>query len=196
MSVLAAVYIINRLPSGVIGNKTPHEVLLGKAATYTHIRVFGCLVYARDNSKGGDEFRASGRPCIFVGYPYGQKGYRFFDLETHKIYTSRDVTFYEGIFPYKGSSRQSDHERSSFVTLVEAAHDYITRPLVQHQHNNFDGAIVDNFSDELNGNHHDISTRTGPHQDDGSIHSPTNDNDDGASLNVTNEIVEQSNIIE
>ncbi|OMO75305.1 Integrase, catalytic core [Corchorus capsularis] len=72
--VLTATYIINRLPSKVINNKTPFEMLFGKKPEYDHLRVFGCLVYAHDNSKRGDKFSERGKPCVFVGYPNGQKG--------------------------------------------------------------------------------------------------------------------------
>lgn len=72
--VLTAAYLINRLPSKVIQNKTPHEVLLGVKPTYSEMTVFGCLAYAHDNSKVKDKFEKRGRPCLFVGYPYGQKG--------------------------------------------------------------------------------------------------------------------------
>lgn len=86
--VLTATYIINRLPSKLLKDKTPYEVLLGNKPPYNHLRIFGCLVYAKDNKKGGDKFGERGRPCVFVGYPNGQKGYRVYDLETKKIYTS------------------------------------------------------------------------------------------------------------
>nr|XP_011468459.1 PREDICTED: vegetative cell wall protein gp1-like [Fragaria vesca subsp. vesca] len=46
-------------------------------------------------------------PSIFIGYPFGQKGYKLFDLSTKKVFTSRDVKFHETIFPY--SSIQPSH---------------------------------------------------------------------------------------
>lgn len=73
--VLTAVYIINRLPSRAIDNKTPHEILLGRNASYDHLRIFGCLAYAHENKKA-DKFSERGRPGIFVGYPLKHKGFR------------------------------------------------------------------------------------------------------------------------
>ncbi|CAH9090143.1 unnamed protein product [Cuscuta epithymum] len=98
--ILTAVYIINRLPSPVIFNKSPFEMLFGKLPNYDHLRVFGCLVYAHDN-KRKDKFSERGSPCIFIGYPYGQKAYRVFDLQKQSVYSSRDVTFFEDNFPFK-----------------------------------------------------------------------------------------------
>ncbi|KAL0293085.1 UNVERIFIED_CONTAM: Copia protein [Sesamum calycinum] len=57
--VLAAVHIINRLPSKAIGNKTPHEILLGKVPSDDHLRVFGCLVYVHEKKKA-DKFGERG----------------------------------------------------------------------------------------------------------------------------------------
>ncbi|KAK9750505.1 hypothetical protein RND81_02G201300 [Saponaria officinalis] len=39
--------------------------------------------------------------CIFLGYPYGQKAYKLYDLTSHKVIISRDVVFHEHVFPYK-----------------------------------------------------------------------------------------------
>jgi hypothetical protein len=39
-------------------------------------------------------------PCIFIGYPYGMTGYKFFSLHTHFVIISRHAIFQETIFPY------------------------------------------------------------------------------------------------
>ena len=37
---------------------------------------------------------------VFLGYPFGKKGWKVCDLETREIFISRDVVFYEGVFPF------------------------------------------------------------------------------------------------
>ncbi|MDV3181307.1 MAG: hypothetical protein Q8830_03875 [Candidatus Phytoplasma australasiaticum] len=41
-------YLINRTPSGILGNKTSYEVLCGKTPTYDEMRIFGCLCFAHN----------------------------------------------------------------------------------------------------------------------------------------------------
>lgn len=86
--VLAAVHLINLTPTPILQGKSPHECLFGKPPSYDEVRVFGCLSYVVDNSRGKDKFDSKSRRCIFVGYPYGKKGWRFYDLETNEFLIS------------------------------------------------------------------------------------------------------------
>jgi len=38
--------------------------------------------------------------CIFLGYPFGIKGYKLLDLQSHTTFIFRDVVFHESIFPF------------------------------------------------------------------------------------------------
>jgi len=70
------------------------------------MKVFGCLAFASNPSKTGDKFQPKGIPCVFLGYPATQKGYKLLNLLTHQTFVSRDVVFHEHIFPFHQSSLQ------------------------------------------------------------------------------------------
>ncbi|KAD4385583.1 hypothetical protein E3N88_25752 [Mikania micrantha] len=102
--ILTATYIINRLPSKVIDDKTPFELLFNRKPDYDDIKVFGCLTYYRNTDTKGDKFEERGRPGVFLGYSTGTKGYKVFDIKTGKIIISSDARFYEEKFPFKGGN--------------------------------------------------------------------------------------------
>lgn len=92
--MLTTAHIINRLPSNVINNKSPYEILHKQKPEYSYLIIFGCLVYVLKHKKEG-KFDERGRGCIFIGYPLGQKGYKVYDRAIDSIYVSRDVIFLE-----------------------------------------------------------------------------------------------------
>ena len=97
--LLTATYLINLMPTPVLNWKSPYELLMNKPINFDHLRVFGSLCYPAH--KTNDKFAPRAKRCMFLGYPYDQKGYKLYDLDTHKILLSRDVIFKENIFPYK-----------------------------------------------------------------------------------------------
>ena len=103
--VLTAAYLINRTPTQVLENRTPYELLFGKPPSYAAVRNFGCLCYIK--SRTSDKFASRSRKCVFVGYPFGKKGWKVFDLKTHEFIVSRDVVFCEDIFPFSHIDRKS-----------------------------------------------------------------------------------------
>ncbi|XP_074287862.1 uncharacterized protein LOC141613020 [Silene latifolia] len=106
-SLLTATHIINKLPSAVLGWKSPYEILFDKTPDYTELRVFGCQYYALQYTPSKDKFASKGKKCIFIGYPFGQKAFKLYDLDTHKIFVSKDVVFQESIFPFKSQTSNS-----------------------------------------------------------------------------------------
>ncbi|XP_010451347.1 PREDICTED: uncharacterized protein LOC104733465 [Camelina sativa] len=92
--------LINRTPSSVLNGVTPYEKLHGAPPTYDHLKVFGSLCYAQNQTHRGDKFAPRNRKCVFVGYPYGKNAWRLYDLYKQEFFVSRDEVFSETEFPY------------------------------------------------------------------------------------------------
>jgi hypothetical protein len=99
-AVLTAAHLINRLPSRVLGFKSPREML---STFYPNLhttnnlvpRIFGrvSFVHIHSQSRGKLDLRAL--KCVFVGYSSTQKGYKCYHPPSKKFYVSADVTFNE-----------------------------------------------------------------------------------------------------
>lgn len=98
-SVLTAAHLINRTPTAVLDGKTPYELLYGATPNYDNLKVFGCLAYAHNQKRNGDKFASRSRKCLFVGYPFGKRGWNMYDIEKEEVFASRDVVFVETEFP-------------------------------------------------------------------------------------------------
>ena len=98
--ILIAVHIINRLPSPILQNKSPIELVFHIKPSYDYLRVFGCLCYSSTISTQRDKFQPRSQACVLLGYPLATKGYKLLNLTSRKIFISRDVIFHESIFPF------------------------------------------------------------------------------------------------
>lgn len=119
--VLAATYIINRTPTMANNGVTPYELLFGKPPSYNQMKIVGCLSYVRNSSKQKDKIDARAERCMFVGYPQGQKGWRVYNMKTREFLVSRDVIFYENVFPY-AEKQGSTREGGSMPTFHDMSH--------------------------------------------------------------------------
>lgn len=95
-----ATYLLNVLPSKLLGNKSPLEVLYKWVPSYSHLRVFGCLCYPLIPSTTINKLQPRSTPCVFLGYPTNHRGYKCYDMSSRKIIICRHVLFDEHTFPF------------------------------------------------------------------------------------------------
>ncbi|KAJ0764103.1 putative RNA-directed DNA polymerase [Helianthus annuus] len=100
--VLTAVYLINRLPSSVLNGRSPYEVVFGFKPSLDHLRNFGCLCFSTILSES-DKFAYHADKCVLIGYSNEKKGYKLLCLDNKKVHFSRDVKFYENVYPFKSN---------------------------------------------------------------------------------------------
>ena len=97
--VKTAVFLMNRTHSPILKAKSPFVILHAKLPNYADFRTFGTLCYASTLISSKHKF--SPRAIVFLGYSQGYKGYKLLNLSNKQIFISRDVKFFENIFPFK-----------------------------------------------------------------------------------------------
>ena len=95
-AVLIAAYLINRLPTRVLGKKSPVELLTQSSPLFPiPPRVFGCVSFVHNQSLTRKKLDPRALKCIFLGYSPTQKGYKCYHPPSRKWFVSIDVTFDE-----------------------------------------------------------------------------------------------------
>jgi hypothetical protein len=93
--VNTAIFLLNRLPTRALQNKTPYEAWHSYKPTLQNLKIFGCLCFAYVPQVRRDKLDRKAEADIFVGYNNVTKGYRVFQLQTEKVIVSRDIKFIE-----------------------------------------------------------------------------------------------------
>ena len=94
-AVRHATYLINRVPTRALKNQTPYESFKGRKPSIGHIRVFGCLAYAKLDDALLKKLDNISQTLVHLGIEQGSKAYRLYNPSTRRIVVSRDVKFDE-----------------------------------------------------------------------------------------------------
>lgn len=73
--------------------QTPYEAW--KCPWVSHLKIFGCIAYALDNSSSCQKLDVKSAKCIFVGYSFQTKAYKLYNPVNGKVIINRDVVFNE-----------------------------------------------------------------------------------------------------
>jgi hypothetical protein len=131
-----AVHIINKLPTPFLSNKSTYQVLHNCLPDIDSLRVFGSLCYATTLQNNRKKLDSRSRKCVYLGFRVGVKGHTLFDLQSREIFISRDVVFFEHIFPYHSKDTQSDASTSHNHPSNMSLFDDLIIPTSNHNHLN------------------------------------------------------------
>ena len=94
-AVRHSTYLINRIATKTLTLQTPYEAFKGRKPNFTHLRVFGCVAYAKTESANLKKLDNRSRTLVHLGTEPGSKAYRLFDPTLQRVVVRRDVIFDE-----------------------------------------------------------------------------------------------------
>jgi transposase InsO family protein len=89
------VYVLNRIPTFSVKNKTLEEAWSGIKPSVHHFRVFGYITHAHVLDCKRRKLDDKSVKCVLLGISKESKAYHLYDPISHKIIVSRDVVYDE-----------------------------------------------------------------------------------------------------
>ena len=90
----ALVHVLNTCPTSALVKITPYEVWNGRKPNIGYLRVWGCVAYVHVQKDKCTKLGSHMEKCIFIGYPDGYKGWKFYN-PTEKVIISERADFDE-----------------------------------------------------------------------------------------------------
>ncbi|KAL8132353.1 hypothetical protein AgCh_008011 [Apium graveolens] len=117
-----SVYVLNRLSTRSLSEKTPYEALKGDKPDIGHLKIFGCLAYMTIPSTLVSKLEDRSKATIYLGREPGSKACRLYDPVVNKILLSRDVVFDEQkTWDWEENSEQQNKMEGGFVVFDSSA---------------------------------------------------------------------------
>jgi hypothetical protein len=126
-ALLHATFLINRVSTPLLQNKSPYKVLHNHVPDLSQFKVFGSLCFASTLSCHRSKLDPRARKSIFLGFTPGMKGYVLYDLHFKNIFVSRHVTFHDHILPYTSNNTNPAHQWSYTSTNEQST---ISPPII------------------------------------------------------------------
>ena len=95
----AIIYVLNRCPTSTLKGMTPYEAAYKRKLNVSNLRVWRCTAYVYIQKDKRKQFEPRMEKCIFIGYPEGYKGWKFYNPRTKKAIISERADFDECYFP-------------------------------------------------------------------------------------------------
>ena len=105
-------YIQNRSPHAILGERTPEEVFTSKKPAVDHMRIFATPVYIDVPKEKRAKLEPSRKKGIFVGYSESSKAYRIYVPGQRYIEVNRDVIFHAEVVFHHSKELPKEIEES------------------------------------------------------------------------------------
>ena len=125
--ILTTTFLINRMPSRVLGFLTPIHVFSqvfphNRLVSNILLRIFGYTSFIHVHSQNRTKLDPRALKTIFLGDSPTQKGYKCYNSLTRKMYVSYDVSFFENQPYFSTTSIQGENLRESrFLEIVSTS---------------------------------------------------------------------------
>ena len=93
------VHVWNRCPTEAAQDATPYELWHGCKPDVSHLRVWGCTAYVHVQKDKRRPLESHMEKCVFLGYPEGYKGWKFYNPTSKRTLISERADFDERYFP-------------------------------------------------------------------------------------------------
>jgi hypothetical protein len=110
-AVNTASYLINRMDSRVLADKTPYELWYGFKPSIDHLKVFDSICYVLKPEVRRRKLDQKADIGILIGYSTTSKAYKIYDLNFNKVVVARDVKVVENAtWDWKNSSGEGSKQ--------------------------------------------------------------------------------------
>jgi hypothetical protein len=96
------------------------EVLEKIKPDYQSVRIFGCACYPNLHPFNARKLEYRSVQCAFLGYSNLHKGFKCLDINSGRLYISRDVIFDETIFPFAKLHSNAGMRLSQEILLLSS----------------------------------------------------------------------------
>ncbi|GJU71897.1 ribonuclease H-like domain-containing protein, partial [Tanacetum coccineum] len=146
-----------RLPSFVLNGKSPFELIYNTKPNLFNLRVFGCLCFATVLNNH-DKLGSRSEKCVMMGYSSVKKGYRLYSLDKHQFIFSRDVKFFETVFPFKDSVPKESKSEIDVCQDVNHLNFFdLDYPEIPSDDNEIDPSLNNDSSNHSDSSHSHVS---------------------------------------
>ncbi|KAF5819826.1 putative RNA-directed DNA polymerase [Helianthus annuus] len=135
-------------PSSILNGKSPYDLVYGFKPFLNHLRNFGCLCFSTVLNNP-DKFGSHAEKCVFLGYSNQKKGYKLWSIDKKQIIFSRDVRFYENVFPFKDNKNLCESNQNTSINNLNFF-DFFDETIVYEDGNipNDEGGVQNEVHDD------------------------------------------------